>query len=636
MKKLSYTWTMLFGVFFAGCASSEQDKTIVLPQMEARNQQTLEIDSITRSDTATVLHIKAFYHPNYWIKVASGSFLEDDLGNTYRISRGVGIDLDKEFWMPESGETSFRLVFPPLQAKAAYVDFSEGDFDGSYKMWGIRLTNRKPDAFELPEGMDEAEPDRTTPLPVPSSEYGNATLKGQIVGFRKGMPDEGGLYMQGVLSQEGEQKIRITDDGSFELAVPVAGVSPCMLRLSYGSFGCLLAPGETTSLVINPIECSRRQSRLLKDRPANGKAVYYGGYLAGLQQELADAEPFPELFGSSYEEFTQKMNEIAGMSAEEFKDYLFRFKAEGEKAVNESGLSEAAKELSRIKLQLSVAETQLRAVSLLKEAYIVKHNLSGEDAKVYYTKTKIELPRSYYDCWQELPLVFSPKACYSGILGNLIQSLQYQKSVPAPVAAHSGMMQQIKAARLGSKIAEFTPFTEAEMKEAEALPAYLREMLMAQNKELLRKIDENKRKIGFTVHDIKNVENKDVFPALISKFRGHTLLIDFWATWCGPCKMAHKAMEPLKDELKDKDIVYLYIAGENSPEGSWKNMIPDIKGEHFRISQKQWDYLSDYFKIKGVPTYFIVDKNGEIVYKETGFSGTEVFKEKLLEVVDRQ
>lgn len=95
-------------------------------------------------------------------------------------------------------------------------------------------------------------------------------------------------------------------------------------------------------------------------------------------------------------------------------------------------------------------------------------------------------------------------------------------------------------------------------------------------------------------------------------------------------------MEPLKEELKDKDIVYLYVAGENSPEGTWKNMIPDIKGEHFRISQKQWDYLSDYFKIQGVPTYFIVDKNGEIVHKSTGFSGTEVIKEKLLEAVEKQ
>lgn len=636
MKNLPYTLVMLSGILFAGCAPSKQDKTVVLPQMEARNQQTLEIDSITRSDTATVLHIRAFYRPHYWIKVASGSFLQDDLGNTYPICKGVGIDLDKEFWMPESGETTFQLFFPPLQAKATFVDFSEGDFDGSYKMWGIRLTNRQPDVFQLPEGISEAKPDRTMPLPVPSTEYGRATLKGQIVGYRKGMPDDGELYMQGVLSEGAGQTVHITDEGRFELNIPVAGVSPCMLRLSYGSFQCLLAPGETTNLIINPIECSRRQSRLLKDHPANGKAVYYNGYLAGIQQELADAKPLPVLFGNSYEEFTQKMNEIVGMSAEEFKDYLFRFKAEGEKAINESGLSEAAKELSHIKLQLSVAETQLQAVSLLKEAYIIKHKLSGEDAKAYYTKTKIELPQSYYDCWQELPLVFSPKACYSGILRNLIQSLQYQKSVPAPVAAHSGMMQMIKADRLGSRLMEFAPFTETEIKETETLPAYLRDMLMAQNKELLRKIDENKQKTGFAVHDIEHVKNEDLFPALISKFRGHTLLVDFWATWCGPCKMAHKAMEPLKEELKDKDIVYLYVAGENSPEGTWKNMIPDIKGEHFRISQKQWDYLSDYFKIQGVPTYFIVDKNGEIVHKSTGFSGTEVIKEKLLEAVEKQ
>ena len=47
------------------------------------------------------------------------------------------------------------------------------------------------------------------------------------------------------------------------------------------------------------------------------------------------------------------------------------------------------------------------------------------------------------------------------------------------------------------------------------------------------------------------------------------VLVDMFATWCGPCKMAMKMMKPMKEELIDKDIVYVFIAGENSPETTW-------------------------------------------------------------------
>lgn len=88
-------------------------------------------------------------------------------------------------------------------------------------------------------------------------------------------------------------------------------------------------------------------------------------------------------------------------------------------------------------------------------------------------------------------------------------------------------------------------------------------------------------------------------------------------------------MAPLKKEWKDKDIVYIYIAGENSPEGAWKNMIPDIPGEHFRITQSQWDYLSKELGVSGVPTYIFVDKNGNMVHKVVGFPGVDEIKKQL-------
>lgn len=149
------------------CSQPTPEKVIVKPQILAVNNNVLEIDSIVRTDSSTVFHMQAFFQPKYWIKIDPKSFLTDNLGQTYPIQKGVGIDLGKEFWMPESGQTTFQLVFPPLQTKAMSVDFSEGDYQGAYGLWGIQLTNQKKLQIELPEGVKEAHIDPKENLPDP-------------------------------------------------------------------------------------------------------------------------------------------------------------------------------------------------------------------------------------------------------------------------------------------------------------------------------------------------------------------------------------------------------------------------------------------------------------------------------------
>ena len=179
MKRFSWIMGLILCVV---CTVQAKDRVIERPPFLAWSSSNIEVDKIVMSDTVTTVYIKAFYRPKYWIKIASGSFLKDEKGALYPIRKGVGITLDKEFWMPESGEAEFQLLFPPIPANVTSLDFSEGDFDGAYKIWGIQLNEKDFRKSALPKGAVIHKINKKAELPVPEFAYGKATLKGQVTG----------------------------------------------------------------------------------------------------------------------------------------------------------------------------------------------------------------------------------------------------------------------------------------------------------------------------------------------------------------------------------------------------------------------------------------------------------------------
>ena len=99
-------------------------------------------------------------------------------------------------------------------------------------------------------------------------------------------------------------------------------------------------------------------------------------------------------------------------------------------------------------------------------------------------------------------------------------------------------------------------------------------------------------------------------------FRGKTLFINYWATWCNPCLAEMPSMVELYNQYKDnQDIVFLYLSKEN------RNTIIDYIPKDETLSQLPlYKIISDdeLFSTRGIPTTFIVDSSGEVVVKDVG------------------
>ena len=125
------------------------------------------------------------------------------------------------------------------------------------------------------------------------------------------------------------------------------------------------------------------------------------------------------------------------------------------------------------------------------------------------------------------------------------------------------------------------------------------------------------------------VAPENILQTILDKYKGKAVLIDLWETWCGPCRAGHKAMAPMKEQMKGQNVQFVYIASPSSPPTTWQRMITDIDGDHYYLTEEQNHYILQHFESEGIPTYAIYDTKGHQTYKSIGFPGNDVIRKEL-------
>jgi len=100
---------------------------------------TLEIKQVECTSKATILRFKAYYIPNYWIRISALASLSTPDGKEYKALKAEGITLGEKFFMPESGEAEFTLTFEPLPMDAASFTFKEGEGEADWQIVDVKL-----------------------------------------------------------------------------------------------------------------------------------------------------------------------------------------------------------------------------------------------------------------------------------------------------------------------------------------------------------------------------------------------------------------------------------------------------------------------------------------------------------------
>ena len=552
-----------------------------------------QIQKVEMTKEKTAMYVRMALLPGYGFRISEDSYLQTN-GKQYRIIGSDSIPLGGDFIiLDDSGMKDFVLHFKPLPLDTKEFDFMEGLAQGDYKVFGIHDKDyTMPPASVPTEYMADDDGEGLTELKFDATP---ATIHFKSLNYRKGMNTE--IQVQYVdlknPAKPMDVEVNLNDDGEASLSLPICLpqiVWINIVNIPWSSMSCVyLSPGKEVTVLVDMLH---------DDSRANSKIVGAKGYYAKFGKDWLQSA-FDKKTENGPQKPTVKKEDIHDVQA--LIRYCDEERENYDKWVKNSNYCKAIKDY------------------LIQFAYSPIFMFDGEQDSLSKTKEFTDyVLQNYSENLYKRNIVFSnefPRA-------SKYYAMTDARGFNADLARYCYYLPQV----LDSKQLE-KPLIE-DKNLSDLYDKYVAEYQAT--------VTANKQGLADNIHylDMTDVASEDILQIILDKHKGKTILIDIWATWCGPCKLGHEKMKPLKEELSGKDIVYIYLTSPTSDYDTWKDYITDISGEHYFLTQEQLEAIFKQLQAHGYPTYAFFAPNGERITSFSGFS-LEAIREALEKALNK-
>lgn len=120
----------------------------------------------------------------------------------------------------------------------------------------------------------------------------------------------------------------------------------------------------------------------------------------------------------------------------------------------------------------------------------------------------------------------------------------------------------------------------------------------------------------------------------LSDLRGHVVVLDFWATWCGPCKIAMPKIQELHNELRGRQVK---VFGVNCMENEGADPEGYMKSQNYTYGLliDGQDNVARSYHVFGIPAFYVIDAEGRVVYNAMGAGQEEELRKAVIDALEK-